>query len=66
MPASKKDLRAAKQKANVKAGIGDANGRLPSQNKVGRLNITPWRPELPKFLPESERFKTNELCRMHL
>ena len=33
MPASKKDLRAAKQKANVKAGIGDASGKLPSQNK---------------------------------
>jgi len=33
MPASKKDLRAQKQKANIKAGIGDEKGRLPSQNK---------------------------------
>ena len=34
MPASKKDLRAQKQKANIKAGIGDEKGRLPSQTKV--------------------------------
>ena len=34
MPASKKDLRAQKQKKNVEAGIGDAKGRLPSQVKV--------------------------------
>lgn len=34
MPASKKDLRAAKQKANVQAGIGDAKGKLPSQDKA--------------------------------
>jgi len=33
MPASKKDLRAQKQKANIKAGIGDEKGRLPSQTK---------------------------------
>jgi len=33
MPASKKDLRAQKQKKNVEAGIGDAKGRLPSQVK---------------------------------
>ena len=44
MPASKKDLRAKKQKDNVKAGIGDANGRLPSQNKVGTFNMTQWKP----------------------
>ena len=37
MPASKKDLRAQKQKQNIAAGIGDAKGRLPSQNKVGRF-----------------------------
>ena len=36
MPASKKDLRAQKQKANIKAGIGDEKGRLPSQTKVVR------------------------------
>ena len=34
MPASKKDLRAAKQKANVAAGIGDAKGKLPSSEKT--------------------------------
>ena len=35
MPASKKDLKKNQQKKNVAAGIGDAQGRLPSQNKVG-------------------------------
>ena len=39
MPASKKDLRAQKQKANIKAGIGDEKGRLPSQTKVVRVNF---------------------------
>ena len=39
MPASKKDLRAQKQKANIKAGIGDEKGRLPSQTKVARVNF---------------------------
>ena len=34
MPASKKDLKKNQQKKNVAAGIGDAQGRLPSQNKV--------------------------------
>jgi hypothetical protein len=34
MPASKKDLRNLKQKKNVEAGIGDAKGRIASNNKV--------------------------------
>lgn len=34
MPASKKDLKKNQQKKNVAAGIGDAQGRLPSQNKA--------------------------------
>jgi len=33
MPQSKKDLRAAKQRANVKAGIGDEKGRVASHQK---------------------------------
>ena len=41
MPASKKDLRAQKQKKNVEAGIGDAKGRLPSQVKVCRFLAPP-------------------------
>lgn len=34
MPQSKKDLRAQKQRANVKAGIGDEKGRVASNQKV--------------------------------
>ena len=34
MPASKKDLKKAQQKANIKDGIGDAKGRIPSRTKV--------------------------------
>jgi len=34
MPASKKDLKKNQQKKNVAAGIGDAQGRLPSQTKA--------------------------------
>ena len=34
MPASKKDLKKAQQKANIKEGIGDAKGRIPSRTKV--------------------------------
>ena len=37
MPASKKDLKKLKQKQNVAAGIGDAKGRLPSNNKVTKV-----------------------------
>lgn len=33
MPASKKDLRAQKQKKNVALGIGDEKGRIASNNK---------------------------------
>jgi len=33
MPASKKDLRANKQKKNVALGIGDEKGRIASNNK---------------------------------
>jgi ribosomal protein L34E len=33
MPASKKDLRAQKQKKNVAAGIGDEKGRIASHVK---------------------------------
>jgi hypothetical protein len=33
MPQSKKDLRTQKQKKNVEAGIGDAKGRVASNNK---------------------------------
>ena len=35
MPASKKDLKKLQQKKNVAAGIGDAQGRIASNNKVG-------------------------------
>ena len=34
MPQSKKDLRAQKQRQNMKAGIGDEKGRLPANQKV--------------------------------
>ena len=34
MPASKKDLKKLQQAKNKAAGIGDENGRLPSNNKV--------------------------------
>ena len=34
MPASKKDLKKAQQKANIKEGVGDAKGRIPSRTKV--------------------------------
>ena len=34
MPQSKKDLRAQKQRQNVKDGIGDAKGRVASNQKV--------------------------------
>jgi len=34
MPASKKDLKKAQQKANIKDGIGDAKGRIPSRTKA--------------------------------
>ena len=34
MPASKKDLKKLQQKKNVAAGIGDKDGKLPSNNKV--------------------------------
>merc|ERR1711884_783922 len=34
MPQSKKDLRAQKQRANQKAGIGDEKGRLPANQKA--------------------------------
>ncbi len=40
MPASKKDLKKLQQKKNVEAGIGDEKGRLPSQVKVGNINVT--------------------------
>jgi len=33
MPASKKDLRAQKQKKNIAAGIGDEHGRIASNQK---------------------------------
>merc|ERR1711983_67906 len=33
MPQSKKDLRAQKQRANIKAGIGDEKGRIASNQK---------------------------------
>ena len=63
MPASKKDLRAKKQKDNVKAGIGDANGRLPSQNKVGTFNMTQWKPgcTVPKKGSLFSVFKLNSV-----
>ena len=34
MPASKKDLKKQQQKQNMKDGIGDAKGRIPSRTKV--------------------------------
>lgn len=34
MPASKKDLKKLQHKKNVENGIGDANGKLPSQVKA--------------------------------
>ena len=37
MPQSKKDLRAQKQRANIKAGIGDEKGRIASNQKVKKL-----------------------------
>ena len=37
MPASKKDLKKLQQKKNVAAGIGDAQGRIASNNKVGSI-----------------------------
>ena len=34
MPASKKDIKKLKQKANVAAGIGDKDGKIASNVKV--------------------------------
>lgn len=34
MPASKKDLKKLQKNKNIAAGIGDEQGRLPSNNKV--------------------------------
>merc|ERR1712129_449451 len=39
MPASKKDLRANKQKKNVAAGIGDEKGRMGSNNKEPQVMV---------------------------
>ena len=40
MPQSKKDLRAQKQRQNMKAGIGDEKGRLPANQKVLPHDLT--------------------------
>ena len=40
MPQSKKDLRAQKQRQNMKAGIGDEKGRLPANQKVLYQDLT--------------------------
>jgi len=39
MPQSKKDLRAKQQKKNVAAGIGDKDGKIASNIKVGYFEI---------------------------
>ena len=49
MPQSKKDLRNQKQKENVKAGIGDAKGRIASNIKVSS-NFRLVRFQLVRFL----------------
>jgi len=40
MPASKKDLKKLQQKKNVAAGIGDAQGRIASNNKAEQVMAT--------------------------
>jgi len=37
MPASKKDLKKQQQKKNIAAGIGDANGRIASNQKAEQV-----------------------------
>ena len=37
MPASKKDLKKQQQKKNIAAGIGDAHGRIASNNKAEQV-----------------------------
>ena len=49
MPQSKKDLRNQKQKENIKAGIGDAKGRIASNIKVSS-NFRLVRFQLVRFL----------------
>jgi hypothetical protein len=40
MPASKKMLNNAQKKANIAAGVGDKDGRLPGHVKAAETNIT--------------------------
>ena len=39
MPASKKTLRNQKQQQNKKDGVGDAQGRMPSQVKEANVMV---------------------------
>ena len=39
MPASKKGLKKQEQKKNREAGVGDAQGRLPSRVKVTNFKV---------------------------
>jgi uncharacterized protein with PIN domain len=61
MPASKKDLRAAKQKNNVKNGIGDATGRIASNDKAAPVMA------LCTICKQSIRMiKKNEQAKVHV
>ena len=62
MPASKKDLRKLKQKQNVANGVGDKDGKTPSQVKV-RVGVFRLRVRVGvNFFAE---FLTNEKAAHH-
>ena len=60
MPASGKMLKNKAQKANREAGIGDAQGRLPSRVKAAEVNG-----RCTKCFVEIRMTKTNTEAKMH-
>lgn len=61
MPASSKMLKNKAQKANREAGIGDAQGRLPSRVKAPEVNAS-----CTKCLLSIRMSKTNTEAKMHV
>jgi len=61
MPASKKDLRKLKQKQNVANGVGDKDGKMPSQVKAEVVMVA------CTICKQSIRMiKKNEQARVHV
>lgn len=61
MPASKKMLKNKEQKANREAGIGDAQGRKPSQVKKAEVSAS-----CTKCMTAIRMTKTNTEAKMHV